>query len=126
MNKKYFEMAKLIAVSKKDRRSFLIGAIGIRNDGIIVASPNGPARIRENTKDRGYFPEAHAEFRISRKLDVGATVYVIRVRRGDKKVCLAKPCETCQNIMKSRGVKKVYYSISEDENGILKWDSIYL
>lgn len=122
MNKKYFEMAKLVATSKKDRRSFLLGAIGVRNDGVIVGSPNGPAKIKESN-NRGYFSEAHAEFRISKKLDVGAVVYVIRIRRGDKKVCLAKPCETCMNKLKAKGVKKIYYSITENEKGIV-WDSI--
>jgi len=116
-------MARLVATSKKDRRSFLLGAVGIRNDGVIVASPNGPARIEETDTNRGYFPEAHAEFRISKKLDVGAIVYVIRIRRGNRKACLAKPCETCLNRLKARGVKKVYYSITENSKGIV-WGSI--
>lgn len=104
----------------------MVGAVGIRSDGVIVASPNGPAKIRENTSERGYFAEAHAEFRISYKLDVGSTVYVIRLRRGDKKVRLAKPCETCQTVMRAKGVKRVYYSISEDRKGNIKWGKMIL
>jgi len=123
MNKKYFEMAKIIATSKKDKRSFLLGAVGVRKDGVIVASPNGPAILVENKANRGYFPKAHAEFRISKKLDVGSVVYVVRVRRGDKRVCLAKPCETCVNVLRYRGVKKIYYSIGEC-NGNIVWDCL--
>jgi len=123
MNKKYFEMARLVATAKKDCRNYLLGAVGIRKDGVIVASPNGPARIIPVGINRRYCSEAHAEFRISKKLDVGAVVYVIRIRRGDKKVCFAKPCETCRNKLKSRGVKKVYYSITENSNGIV-WKSL--
>jgi deoxycytidylate deaminase len=126
MNKRYFEIARMIATSKKDRRSFLVGACAVRKDGIVVCSPNGPARIMNDTKDRRYFPEAHAEYRVSQKLDVGAYVYVLRVRRGDKKICLAKPCKTCQVMMKARGVKKVFYSVSEDENGNIIWRSMKL
>jgi len=123
MNKKYFELARIVATSRKDRRSFLLGAVGIRNDGVIVASPNGPAVIEDISSNRGYFPEAHAEFRVSKKLDVGSVVYVIRIRRGNKRVCLAKPCETCLTVLKHRGVKKIYYSISENKKGII-WDSL--
>ena len=123
MNKKYFEIARLVATSKNDRRSFLLGAVGVRSDGVIVACPNGPARIRQNTNERGYFPEAHAEFRLAKKLTPGSYVYVIRLRRGDKKVCLAKPCRTCQIVLHYKGVKKVFYSIYENENGIV-WGSM--
>ena len=63
---------------------------------------------------------------LSKKLDVGSVVYVIRIKRGDKKVCLAKPCKTCIVKMRARGVKKIYYSISEDENGNIKWRSLTL
>ena len=115
--KKYFELAAKVAVLKKDRRSFYLGAVAVRGDGIIVSTSNGPAIMSGNEKN--YFPKAHAEHRLCRKLTPGSVVYVVRVRRGDKKVCNARPCKTCQNAMRKRGVTKVIYSISPNEYGTM-------
>jgi deoxycytidylate deaminase len=116
--RKYFELAAKVAVAKTDRRSFFIGAVAIRGDGVIVTASNGPV-VMDNVSDKSYFPSAHAEHRICRKLSKNSVVYVVRIRRGDKKVCNARPCETCQNSMRKRGVKKVIYSIGPDEYGVI-------
>jgi len=113
-----FEMAKQVATLKEDQRSFLMGAVGVRKDGIIVASSNGSVAMNK-TDWRGYFAKAHAEFRICRKLDKGSTVFVVRIGVGDRTFKLAKPCRTCQNTMRKHGVEKVYYSISDTEYGVI-------
>lgn len=60
----------------------------------------------------------HAESRIARRLDVGAVVYVARMlRRGE--MAMARPCSACEKALRSRGVKRVYYTISDNEFGIL-------
>jgi len=63
---KYFKMAGSIATSKKDRRTYLLGAVAIRGDGCIVKSANGPSPVPAR--------EAHAEYKLCKKLDHGATV----------------------------------------------------
>ncbi len=95
----------------------MIGAVGIRGDGAIVTASNGPVIIFNDEK-KGSFPEAHAEIRLSRKLDVGSIVYVARVRKGDGMYGNARPCKDCRTALKARGVKKVFYTIGPNEYGI--------
>jgi len=108
---KYFQIAKKIALSKKDKRAFLMGALAIRKDGVIVGALNGPVKTPE--------PWAHAEARLSRKMGYGATVYIVRVLRTGGRFAIAKPCETCMNIMRSRKVKKIYYTIDNNSYGVI-------
>ena len=104
----YFDQCKEVATSKKDRRTFRLGAVGIRSDGALVNSANGPTDHPR--------PHVHAEFRLCTKLDYGAVVFVARVKR-DESFGIARPCKDCRRILKSRNVKKVYYTISNEEYG---------
>jgi tRNA(Arg) A34 adenosine deaminase TadA len=97
-----------------DARDYWLGAAAVRSDGVIVTSSNGPAPDKTR--------EVHAEYRLSKKLDYGATVYVARVRMVDGQFGLAKPCNACMNALKSRKVKKVYYTIGPSEYGTLILD----
>ena len=92
------------------RRNFLLGAIGIRNDGVLVSASNIPAQRQT--------PEAHAEYRVSRKLDVGAVVFVARKNRVGR-LCNAKPCFRCESAMRSKGVKRCFYTISNTKFGVM-------
>jgi cytidine deaminase len=114
----YFSQALVVAVSKNDYRDFLIGAIAIRKDGTKVASSNGPAMI-SGIKQKSFFSKAHAESRLCRKIDKGAIIFVIRVGKKDKQFKMAKPCNTCQVLLKSKKVSKIYYTISNAEYGVL-------
>jgi tRNA(Arg) A34 adenosine deaminase TadA len=111
MKKRYFRLAKRVAIKGDDCRQFRLGAVGIRRDGTIVASRNIPNREPE--------PQAHAEARLTKKLDHGAIVYVVRVARSGK-LTIARPCKSCRRAMKHRGVTKCYYSINENEYGVIR------
>lgn len=95
------QLAADVAVLRKDRRAFRLGAVACRSDGCIVSSPNGPVT----------FPDvyAHAEGRLCRKLDRGSVVYVARVGR-DGSWMKAMPCYQCLCLMVAKGVKKVYWT----------------
>ena len=110
--KRFFRRARKVAAKGKDCRSYRLGAVGVRRDGTIVKSKNIPNRLPE--------PSAHAEARLTRKLDRGAVVYVVRI---DREGCLtsARPCASCRHIMKVRGVKRCYYSINEIEYGVIRF-----
>lgn len=108
----HFEMIAKLAASRQDERSFLLGAVGIRKDGVMVQATNGPSRLPCRL--------AHAEARLCRKLTPGSIVYVVRVRLADGKFGMARPCLSCQKILKSRGIKKVYYSINSTEYGVME------
>lgn len=107
----YFEIAGRIAKSKKDKRTFLLGAIGIRRDGAMVSAYNSAATSPT--------PAAHAEARLVKKLDHNATVYVARIALGTGEFAMAKPCHNCERALRSRGVKRVYYTIGPKEYGIM-------
>lgn len=107
----YFEIAAKVAGQNKDRRTYLLGAVGIRSDGAMVMSKNGPTECPN--------PQAHSESRLAKKLDFGATVFVVRIRICDGKFAMAKPCPHCRRVLRSRGVKKVMYTIGPDEYGVL-------
>lgn len=107
----YFEICAAVTTKVKDRRNFLLGAIGIRSDGAIVKSFNGHSHAPNN--------RAHAEYRLAQKLDVGSVVYIVRIRVGDGKLAIAKPCDRCQKVLKAKGVKKIFYSIGENEYGVI-------
>lgn len=112
MDKKIFQYLRVaanIARKKKDQRTFFLGAVGIRKDGVIVQSFNAPSFQPS--------PCGHAEARLVRKLDVGATVYVARIK-ADGTFGSAKPCHNCQKVLKQKGVKKVYYSIDDESYGV--------
>lgn len=109
----YFRMAAIAARngdSKEAERQYWIGAVGVRKDGAVVSSNNVPSRLQE--------PAAHAESRLCRKLDRGATVYVVRLRRSGG-FALARPCRHCRKIMRNRGVKRCYYTITSNEYGVM-------
>ena len=105
-------LAATIAQKTTDkRRNFLLGAIAIRSDGVLVSASNLP--VRQKT------PEAHAEYRVSRKLDVGATVYVARKNRRGGGLGFAKPCLRCESAMRNKGVKRCFYTINNTKFGVL-------
>ena len=87
-----------------------MGAVGIRKEGTLV--------IASNVVTRHPTPSAHAEARVTKKLNDGSTIYVVRISRKEK-LCLARPCKSCRTTMRNRGVKRCYYSISENEYGVL-------
>lgn len=108
---KYFRLAKEIAEGW-DRRRFRLGAVGIRTDGAVVTAGNISSRQPEQ--------RAHAEARVTRKLNTGSVVYVVRVLR-DGTLANARPCLWCQKTMRRRGIRRCYYSIGVGEYGILQF-----
>lgn len=107
-------MAALTATKRDDERSFLLGAVGIRYDGVLVKSVNASSFHPVRT--------GHAEARLCKKLDVGSVVYVVRVKLLDGSLAIARPCKACQKILRSTGVSKVYYSISNSEYGVMTFN----
>ena len=106
----YFNLAKEIAQSKSDKRFFLVGSVGVRKDGVIVGAPNAPTPEPER--------KTHSEYRTCQKLDHHSTVYVARILRKNGDYAIARPCYDCANVLRSKRVKKVYYTISPNEYGI--------
>lgn len=108
----FFNIAASFASRREDHRSFFVGAAGIRNDGVLVVS--------RNSASTDITPDVHAEARLCNKLTTGSVVYVARRL---KSMCYAnaKPCSCCRLRMKSLGVKKAYYTISDNEFGVIEF-----
>lgn len=109
--------AAIVSRLKRDDRRFYIGAIGLRSDGTKVIAWNG--NPKEPTR------EHHCEYRLSRKLDRGSTVFLARTVYSPTGVnsqgllANSRPCPDCEKVLRYRGVRKVYYTISEREYGVL-------
>ena len=97
---------------KFDNRAFYLGAVGLRNDGVIVTAKNVAAT--------DVVPTHHAEARVIRKLTPNSTIWVARVSRLNGTWTTSRPCSGCQKRMKVAGVKKVIYTIGPDEWGTIQ------
>lgn len=101
-----FDDACDVALKGEARRHFYVGAIGARSDGTYVRSHNVSTPERNRC--------AHAEFRLAKKLDVGSVVYVARLTKGLRMLACAKPCASCVNVLRKRGVRRVYFTIDDN------------
>lgn len=110
---KYLRIASHMSARGNLLRYYRFGAVGVRRDGTVVYSWNSAVATPT--------PSCHAEARLCRKLDKGSTVYVVRTRRDNGKMTMAKPCKHCERLMRIRGIRRVEYSISENEFGVLEF-----
>ena len=94
-----------------DYRNCFLGAVGARNDGVIVSSRNLHAV--------DIAPDHHAEARLAKKLTPNSTVWVARVLRRNGEWALARPCASCERKLRSCGVRKVVYTIAPNEWGVM-------
>lgn len=115
MNIEYFNEAKKIA-EYYDERTYCLGAIGIRSDGVLVRSRNGNSF---STKTDKFIKNihSHAEGRLIRKLNINSIIYIARITRENAFAC-AKPCSGCSNIIKANRISKVYYTIDNNRYGL--------
>ena len=99
---RYMHQAAVFTQKRRDDgRKFLIGAVGIRSDGVVVSARNSPAADRT--------PEVHAESRLCGKLTPDSVVYVVRVAK-DGSFAMAKPCKACEIKLKAAGVRRAYFT----------------
>ena len=101
-----------------DPRNFLLGCIGIRNDGVIVSAKNG-AVFSTQTNNYQLLPDSHAEGRVLRKLGHNGILYVSRIGKLGG-YAMAMPCPMCAVRIKSFNVRKVFYTINTAQYGV--WD----
>lgn len=94
-----------------DNRAFWLGAVGLRNDGVIVSAKNVAAT--------DIVPTHHAEARVVKKMTPDSTIWVARVSRSTGNWTMARPCSGCQRRMKTAGVRKVVYTIDPEEWGTI-------
>lgn len=116
--KKFLELAAKISRWHADRastKSFHLAAVATRDDGAFVFAYNGSTDTR--------IDKAHAENRLTRKLDQGATVYVARTLADGSWGC-SKPCPNCRRVLRRAKVKRVFYTIGPNEWGCLDFKNL--
>lgn len=99
--RKYMELAANVSRLKDDDRTYFHGGVGLRKDGVLVAACNGSPK--EPT------PKHHCEYRLSRKLGHGGTVFLVRTLANGTWGNSA-PCTDCEKRLIHQRVKCVYYS----------------
>lgn len=108
---KYFEIARKLAITDTSSKSFLLAAVGCRSDGAMVSAINSISQEPNRL--------LHAERKLMPKLDYRSTVYVVRVRLLNGELACSRPCFSCQKALKSRRVKRCYYTINNNEYGVI-------
>lgn len=108
---KYLDLAVRIAKGGSEDRNYMIGCVGVRTDGAVVVAYNSWTKEPEHA--------AHAEFKTIKKSNTGTVLYVGRCLRSGVWAC-AKPCIKCQILIRNKGIKRVYYTISDRTYGV--WD----
>lgn len=117
-NKKFFEMAKKIAITSEYGK-FKHAAILVHQGVILNSSPNKNKvcsfgkRFRPANKG---IATLHAELgailNMPKEVTKGADVYVVRVNC-DGLYRNSKPCIMCQEAMRFCGIKRVFYSTED-------------
>jgi cytidine deaminase len=115
-------MAAKIALPSidNDQRNFFLGAVGIRDDGVLVSAKNGASEFSTSVENYQLIPTAHAEGRLLRKLGKNGIVFVARVAKKDGGLRIAMPCDMCANLLKAAKVQKVFFTINDSQYGC--WD----
>lgn len=110
MKPKFFKVAEKMALHG-EHHQHKVGAAVVRKNRVIGVGFN---KVKTSPKSNHKFKMIHAE--LAAVLNAGAeelqgsTVYVFRKTRNNT-LGLSKPCESCEALLKSVGVKKVCYSI---------------
>lgn len=110
--RKYLELAAQVSRLKDDDRTYFLGAVGLRRDGVLVAACNGNPKEPE--------PEHHAEARLLRKLGKGEIVFVARTL-ADGTWANAMPCVHCRLKLYRRGIERICFTTGPD-----RWFSLFM
>lgn len=130
-NKAYFRAAKAVSELSNHPRHKL-GCVVVKGHRIISSSCNSATKchpLQAKLDKEKYGVECpgrvHAEISallplIRDKVDLsGASIYIFR-RHKDGTLAMAKPCSSCQKVIKQLGIRKVFYT-TENSYKMEKW-----
>jgi deoxycytidylate deaminase len=102
-------------VGGRSGKSFRLGAVIVDRRRVLMARHNC---LKTHTKLSSYSPwpflhaESYAILSLGLENCEGKSLYVVRVQR-DGKLGIAKPCHSCNRLIKDVGIANVYYSTYE-------------
>lgn len=122
MKNKFFEIAKNEA--KKSEYQFRHGAVMIRGGNIITSSfnkarPVNFAHKHHHNNNGSLHAEIGCVLNIEKEKTKGCDIYVVRITKTNDFV-ISRPCEMCQIICGEMGIKRIYYSIANNEFAYIK------
>jgi len=115
------ELAKKIAAANDDYPEWRLAAVCVKGGSVQSV---GWSKLKRDPLflDQFYNCSVHAEVDCLKRMNFQAkncVLHVARLRKGGG-FGLAKPCANCATMIESSGVKKVIYTISDDEFGVWK------
>jgi len=108
-----------------DHLSFRLCAVLIRGGQVLSIGFNNGNRngfVTAYSKNR-WFTNTHAEMaavlQVRSKIDLrGTKIFVARITRSGS-VAMARPCNLCENVLYSYGIKRAIYTIDSNCYGVL-------
>ena len=111
MNTRFFTIAK--HMSYKSPHEFKHGCVIVKGSRIISKGYNSnKTHTKAPCPFKTIHAESHALLSIKRSKTMGATAYVYRGTK-DGLNADSKPCIYCESMLRSAGIKKVYFTTSK-------------
>jgi len=130
---KYLRMAMAYASSYDydDPLEYHLCAVIVRGGAVVSVGYNKRGfnsfveHYGDRAKGRDWCLSTHAEMdavlKARGKIDLqGCKIFVARKRKLDGSCAMARPCEICQHVLFNYGIRKAYYTISDEEFGQMK------
>lgn len=123
--KKAIKYAKAAALKCNDGFQYRHGAALLRGNKVLSTGVNQPrpvSWVHYNKRQDPFFLTMHAEISCIHGIDGnkirGSTVVVVRVSK-NQVLTNSKPCGTCIHEMRRKQVSKCYYSVADNQIGVL-------
>lgn len=121
---RFFEFAYHAALlSPGIQGRFRLGSVLIKGKSILSMG-NNSYKTNPNLLKLYHWPFIHAESGaiLSAGMDncEGGTLYVLRVKQ-DKSLGMAKPCLSCESLIRATGIKRVFYTTGIVEQPLLHY-----
>ena len=105
-------------------RTYHLAAILKRNGRVVRVGENTDKthpRFKRQYDDGSWASHMHAEMNVLRFAEPGDIIEVMRFKKRDTVLTMAKPCHLCMDHMKRSGIKKVRYTNWDGE-----WEELRL
>lgn len=103
--------AKIKALS--NGRTYHIAAILRRNGKVVKVGENTSKthpRFKRQYPDGTFASHMHAEMNVLRFSEPGDVIEVLRFKKCNHQITMAKPCSLCMDHMRAAGIKKIRYT----------------
>jgi len=117
--KRFFALARI--VSQKSNHPIPLGAVVVQKGKVVSVGYNRQYKTHpiSNTWTRTLHAEMDSVIGVDRGVIRSGDVYVYREdSHGVPK--MAKPCLHCQHVLRAAGIRKVFYTIINNQIGVMK------